>query len=182
MNKRIAPISFIQCAAILIVYLFAQTVYAQEPTITVGSVYGPAGNPVDLPVYFTAGGTGVVSLQFDLTMPADLRSLDPPVIVAGSAAMAADKITWGSILPSGRLRVLIFGLNQKPLGDGILATIRLNVTGETVPKVLPVGITEILAADAEAVNVPAAGIAGMVMTNERFFWQRAPQQARPPRR
>ena len=99
----------------------------------------------------------------------------------GTAAMAAEKNTWGSILSSGRLRILIFGLNQKPLGDGVLATIRLNVTGETVPKVLPVGISGITAADTEAVNVSVAGTAGMVVTTERFSWQRSPQQERPPR-
>ncbi len=127
-------------------------------TITVGSVSGQAGTAVDLRVNFTAGATGVATLQFDLAFPSSLSLVST---TTGSAATSAGKSANGSAI-SGGVRVLIFGLNQNLIGSGEVAIIRLNIAAGTPPGTIAVAIGNIVASDALGLNVAVSGIGGSV--------------------
>ena len=132
--------------------------FAAPPVVAVGSVTGSAGTAVDLPIAFTAGSTGVSTLQFDLTLPSALSYVST---TTGAAAAAAQKSASGSVI-SGGVRVLIFGLNQNVIGSGSIATVRLNIAAGTVAGSLTVGITGIVASDPLGAGVPANGSGGTV--------------------
>jgi len=132
---------------------------AQTPTVTtVGAISGFAGTSVDLPVNFTAGGTGVSTLQFDLTLPASLSYVS---VTTGSAAATAGKSASGSTITGG-VRVLIFGLNQNPIGSGSIAVVRLNIASGTAPATLAVGVTGISASSPTGTAVSTNGVGGAV--------------------
>src|SRR5687768_12280211 len=78
--------------------LFAPTVLAQTPSVSVGSQSGLAGTAVDVSVSFIAGPTGVSTLQFDLTLPSQLSYVS---VTTGSAATAAGKSASGSTISGG---------------------------------------------------------------------------------
>ena len=137
-------------------WILPSQAYAQ--TITVGSVSGQAGTAVDLRVNFTAGATGVATLQFDLAFPSSLSLVST---TTGSAATSAGKSANGSTI-SGGVRVLIFGLNQNLIGSGEVAIIRLNIAAGTPPGTIAVAIGNIVASDALGLNVVVSGIAGSV--------------------
>lgn len=129
-----------------------------SPSVKVGSVAGGAGTAVDLPVTFTAGDTGVSTLQFDLTLPAPLSYVS---VTTGSVATTAGKSASANTI-SGGIRALVFGLNQTPIGSGLIATIRLNIAGDTAPGALAVGIAGIVASDPDGNAVPTTGTDGSV--------------------
>ena len=138
--------------------LLPSNLMAQTPTISVGTTSGAAGTAVDLPVSFTAGGTGVSTLQFDLTLPA---SLSYASVATGSAAISAGKSASGNAITGG-VRVLIFGLNQNTVGSGSIAVVRLNIASGTAPATLPVGITGISASSPSGTAVSTNGAGGSV--------------------
>jgi hypothetical protein len=129
-----------------------------SPSVKIGSAAGGAGSAVDLPVAFTTGDTDVSTLQFDLSLPASLSYVSA---ATGSVAVTAGKSASANDI-SGGVRVLIFGLNQTPLGSGAIATIRLNIAGDTAPGVLAVGIAGIVASDPNGNGVTTTGIGGLV--------------------
>ena len=113
---------------------------------------------MDLTVSFTAGATGVSTLQFDLTFPSSLAYVST---TTGAAATAAGKSASGSAI-SGGARVLIFSLGTTSIGSGAVAIVRLNIAGGTSPASIPVGITGIVAADAASNAVTTNGSGGSV--------------------
>ncbi len=147
----------------LVVLVLAGTASAQNPVIAVGSASGAPGTAVNLPVNFTAGAIGVSTLQFDLSLPSGVTSLNPPGIITGSAALAAGKSASASVQPSSGVRVLIFGLNQNTIGNGGLATVNLNIASGTAAGTLTVGISGIVASDAGGNAVATTGTNGSVV-------------------
>ncbi|MFN8008610.1 MAG: fibronectin type III domain-containing protein [Terriglobia bacterium] len=134
------------------------TIFAQSPALSVGTASGNPGTSVDLTVSFTAGSTGVSTLQFDLTFPSSLSYVST---ATGAAASAAGKSASGSSI-SGGARVLVFALGTTSIGSGAVAIVRLNIASGTNPAAIPVGITGIVAADASSNSVPTSGTGGSV--------------------
>ena len=134
---------------------------AQQPKLSVGNATGGAGSNVNVTVSFTAGATAVASLSFDLNLPAGLSYVS---CTTGAAAAAAGKSATCNSPTPGDVKVVIFGLNQTAIGSGALATITLNIPTGTAPGGLPVGISNIAAADTtvNANNVPTTGAGGTV--------------------
>jgi hypothetical protein len=131
---------------------------AQSANITVGSASGSPGSTVVVPVSFTPGATGVSTLQFDLMFSS---SLSYSAVSAGAAATNAGKSASANAI-SGGARVLIFGLNQNAIGSGILANVQLTVSPSAPAGSLPVAISGIVASDANANQVQASGMSGIV--------------------
>jgi cohesin domain-containing protein/purple acid phosphatase-like protein len=129
-----------------------------SPSVKIGSVSGGAGSAVDLPVTFTPGDTDVSTLQFDLSLPASLSYVS---VATGSVATTAGKSASANTI-SGGVRVLVFGLNQTPIGSGSIVTIRLSIAGNTVPGILAVGIAGTVASDPDGNAVATTGIDGSV--------------------
>jgi len=136
-------------------------VLAQTPAIGVGSVTGGNGTAVDLSVSFTAGASDVSTLQFDLALPPALAYLS---VTTGTAAGAAGKSASANAIAGG-VRVLVFGLNQTPIGSGAIVSVRLNIAAGTASGALTVGITGIIASDPAGNAVSADGSGGSVMAS-----------------
>jgi hypothetical protein len=142
---------------LLLIFLILP-VHASAQSVAVGTITGAAGSAVDLRVNFTAGATGVATLQFDLSFGSALGMVST---TAGSAANNAGKSASGSTVPGG-VRVILFGLNQNAISSGEVAIIRLNIASGTPPGVLAVTISNIVASDAQGGNVAASGSNGSV--------------------
>jgi len=86
---------------------------------------GTAGSNVVVPVAFIKSSTAIASAQVDLVIPASFTVVG---VTAGPAAIAAGKsVQFGLI--NGSVRILVFGLNQTPIGTGTVA----NVTFRSIP-------------------------------------------------
>jgi len=142
---------------------------AAAQSLSVGSASGLPGAAVDLTVNFTAGSTGVSTVQFDLTFPSTLAYVST---TTGSAATAAGKSASGSAIAGG-VRVLIFGLNQNAIGTGPVAIVRLNIQAGAPAGTITVSIGNIAASDPLAAPVAVGGSNGSVTVN-------APADTTPP--
>lgn len=148
----------------LIFLLITMCLYAQQaPTISVASVTSYANTSISLPVNFTTGTTGVSTLQFDLTLPAGVTSPSPAVVTTGQAATLAGKTASANVLPSGAVRILLFGLNQNVIQSGNIVNVSLNI-GVAVPVgSFTVNIGNIVCANPAGNNVPTTGVPGTIV-------------------
>ncbi len=117
-----------------------------------------ASSAVDLNLSFTAGTIPVSTMLLDLSLPVALSFESAST---GPAAAAAGKTVQGNTVAGGA-RILVFGLNQTPIGTGVLATVRLNISASSGLGNLAVGISKPSAASAQAVPVAILVSAGSV--------------------
>lgn len=125
MKLRIA--AFIVSTFLLVIS--ARTTSADSPggTISAGSGTGQPGEggiPVSIRLS-SQTGTDISGLNFDLSF--DDSQLSVQNVTLGSAASGAGKSLSYSSQSSNRIRILIFGLNRSPIGNGSIATIIFNV-------------------------------------------------------
>jgi hypothetical protein len=132
---------------------------AQSAGIIVGSAPGIPGASVTVPISFTAGATGVSTLQFDLIFSSLLTYSGT---TSGPAATAAEKSVSSNAITGGA-RILVFGLNQNSIGSGVIANLQLNISGSAPAGTIPITITGIVASDALANAVSTIGTAGGVI-------------------
>lgn len=78
-----------------------------------------AGQNFNLSMNFTPGPDAITSLQFDLLVPTNFTISS---ITAGSASLAAGKSLQSAQIQGGQ-RIIIFGLNQTAIGNGMLLTV-----------------------------------------------------------
>jgi hypothetical protein len=150
--------ALITLASVLIIPVLA---HAQAPALGVGAVAGLSGTSVDVPVGLTPGATAVSSLQFDLMLPPSLSWVST---AAGSAASSAGKQVFGATLPGG-VRIIIFGLNQNPIGSGMVAVVRLMIAPASPPGTLTIGIGAMTGSAADGSAVSVTGTSGSVAVN-----------------
>ncbi len=143
---------------------------AGAQTVSVGNISGAAGTAVNLTVSFTPGASPVAGLDFELTIPASLSYVST---TTGAAATTAGKSANGSNPSSGIVKVLVFGLNQTPIGSGAVAIVRLNIAAGTPAGPLTVGLQNLTATDPDANRVTASGSGGSVTVT-------APSDSTPP--
>jgi len=79
------------------------------PMVTAFSSVSVAAN-----VEYHAQGDDIAAFQFDLEYDQSVLSITATI---GNAAAAAGKGLTTAVLPNGRLRLLIFGLNQNVIPD-----------------------------------------------------------------
>lgn len=132
---------------------------AKPQTLVVGNVTAYSGDTVELPIIFKAGILGIASLQFDLHFSPAI-GLDSTQ--AGPASTAASKSVQTQ-LDNGRLRVIIFGLNQNTVSSGIVAIVKLTMPARIGFKEEPVTIDNIVASSGIGDPVPVTGKAGLIV-------------------
>ena len=87
------------------------------------------GTTVVVNVEYRAQKDQVAAMQFDVLF--DPTEVAITAVNAGPASSDAGKVVASNLLAPGRMRVLIFGLNQNVIGDGIVASLTAVVAGET---------------------------------------------------
>lgn len=131
---------------------------AQTAGITVGTASMLPGGVVNVPITFTAGSMPISTLQFDLTIPAQLGYEG---ISAGAAAVAASKSLSFSAIAGG-IRVLIFGLNNGVIGPGVIANIQIRISATAPGGAIPISVNGLVASDPNAGDVGLIGSNGYV--------------------
>ncbi len=116
------------------------------PQLRLGSASGQCGETVTLPLTLVTNGGSVASLQVDLGFAAPLTF---SAVAAGTAAEAAGKSVSG-IATAGGARIVVVGLNQNAIGDGIVATVTLGIGSAATAGTYPVTLSGVVAADPNA--------------------------------
>ena len=130
----------------------------QTAGITVGTASMHPGGVVNVPITFTAGAMPISTLQFDLTIPAQLGYEG---ISAGAAAVAASKSLSFSAIAGG-IRVLIFGPTNGVIGPGVIANAQISISATAPGGVIPISVNGLVAFDPNAGDVGLIGSNGYV--------------------
>ena len=113
-------------------------------------------------VALASAGQALSAIQFDVSYQS--QALVFSVSPIGTLAIQG-KSVWTSSAQPGLERILIVGLNQNALIDGVLATLSIQVTGGASPGVYPLGLTNAIASDPTGGPVPlSTGDGGVVVT------------------
>ena len=139
-----------------------QTVLAQTPGVTLGTISATPGSEVSLPVSFSAGEPSISVLQYDLVFPSSISYVTAS---AGPAAVEAAKSVSGNP-GSSSVRILVFGLNQNTLSSGRIADVRFRIVAGTPPGPLTIGVQNIVASDPVGEGVqPVLGNNGLIQVS-----------------
>ena len=112
---------------------------------------GTPGNTLLTSVVYSAQGTLVAGLQFDVLY--DPNALSFSTAQAGSATTLSSKSLNFNTLSSGDTRFLIFGLNQNVIGDGRVADLTFQVGLNAPAGPHNLSLTGIVGADPNGNNV-----------------------------
>lgn len=134
----------------------------QAAGLTLDTISASAGEQVTLSLSFVAEGDMVSTVQADILVLPPLSYIST---ATGPAASASDKDVTASEI-SGGVRVVVFGLNQNSLVDGVVATITLHVAGSAADGTYPVTVTNVTAADPDAQAVAVATGNGSVVVGQ----------------
>ena len=129
-------------------------------TLTVGEATGaPAQTGVTLPVTLDGEvGDAVAAIQFDVLFDADSFMLGDMSV--GKAAEDADKdLDYYEIAP-GDVRVIIAGLNQLTIADGVVADASFDIHADALDGVYAVSLANVLVSDPYGSPVTCDGITG----------------------
>ncbi len=137
------------CAGFL--FVFCSLVQCAELSLDPVSI--SAGSLVPFVLRFTAAGSTVAALQFDLEYDSALSL----TASAGAVALSAGKEIYSAPVSARRTRFLVAGMNQNVLGDGVLTTINAFVSANTAAGALPLRLTNLLACDQDGNVVPLTG-------------------------
>lgn len=129
---------------------------AQPAGLSAGAAAGASGTIVTIPVGFDPGSTDVHTLQFDLLFAPSLSYVSAST---GSAATEAGKTVSVNAL-AGRVRVLVFGLNENAISSGVLTDVELDISASAPAGLIPVVVTGIVASDRYANPVLTFATAG----------------------
>jgi len=119
-----------------------------------------AGETVESSVQYRAQGAEVAALNFDLAFDDSVLTITPTV---GSAAADAGKGLEYTVLPSGNLRVLIFGVNENVIGDGSLIDLTIEVSADSSPGPHVIEFVDATFASPDAEAVPVRVRSGRVI-------------------
>ncbi len=149
----------------------------QSAQVDLGSASGSAGTNVQVPVYLeSTGGAQAAGLQVDVAF--DTSVLTFVQSSTGSAATAAGKMASSSPLLSGNLRLLVAGLNQNVIANGVVVLLEFQISAAA-----PVSTTSLVASNALSSNPQAQPIVtsggtglviidgGITVSSEIFFPQ-----------
>ena len=122
--------------------------------LSIGSYSATAGQSVTASVSYAAQGSSVAALQFDLSYNPAAISISAASVAVGPASTSAGKSITAVLLPNGNIRVLLFGLNQNVLQDGIVVTFVVQILGAACPGQYAIAMVNSIAADPAAENAP----------------------------
>ena len=154
---HLSPLHRVAITVSILLAAGAGTALAQ-PEIAVGTASGFAGDTVEIPVSFVAGGSAA-ALQLDLTY--DAVALEPGALTAGGALV--DHVLDWEVVAEGRLRVTITTTVPAQLGSGELFRLPFTIDPDADPGRLPVGVqAELIADDLGAEVTPTAVRVGAI--------------------
>lgn len=146
--------------AIVMLMFGTEPAFALTPTavISIDSGSGIASQTgIVIPVSLASQNDATVA-GVNFTLNFDATRLQVSDIATGSAAAAADKsVSWNPNNCAGSCPVLIAGINQHVIGDGVIAQVTFNVQPDAAPILdSPLQLTEAVAAhpDPESVHIP----------------------------
>jgi hypothetical protein len=105
---------------------------SEAATLSIDLGKAEAGQTIATPVRLTnSSGASISSINFDVAY--DSKQIRFDEAVAGEAAIKAGKSLSASSLAPGQLRVIIFGLDQNTIANGIVASLsfRINTSAKT---------------------------------------------------
>ena len=129
---------------------------SSDPKIEVEAVAVDAEGNALVHISFASAGKSITSLQFDITNENQDLALS---VIPGTVINAGKNLWEFNVHPAVR-RIVIAGLNQIPISDGVLATLSVQVKPETPPGVYPLVISNMLAANGGGYPVPVSGSDG----------------------
>ncbi len=143
----------------------ADTGSAATASISLTEEVADAQGSALVEVALASGGQALSAVQFDIAYQDQalvLFSASP-----GSALVSAGKSVLRANLQSGLERILIVGLNQNVIADGVLATLSIEVNAGTAPGVYSLGLTNALASDLNGGPVSLSTSDGGVVVSGR---------------
>jgi len=149
---------------------------ASGATLSVGSGSGSPGTlDVVVPVTLSSEPSSEVSgVNFDLLY--DSSRLSVGGVTIGAAASAAGKSLSSSQPSPGTVRVIVFGLNQEAIADGILADIHFNVLPAAAP-----GQSALTLSAASASDPWGVAVLPLTLSNGSFTVTSPPASSTPTR-
>jgi len=131
-------------------------------TLTVGSESAmPGETEVSVPLSLVSGpGEEVSGIQCDILFDADVLSL--PKVAAGPAAIAAVKQLSFDNIDDGRVRVIIAGLNQNAVSDGVIAYALFDIADNAPGSEQRVVLDAVLLSSCYGVEVPSEAVSGSI--------------------
>lgn len=132
--------------------------------LQVGRVNARPGQPIAVPVTFTAGrGTAVTALTVDIHFD---KGLTNPRCAQGAAMAGVDKIVRCAEVDPGQVRLLIFGFNQDAMPSGEVATVTFDVAPNWRHRLHRL-LSEVSASDADGKPIQLARKSGTVRVGKR---------------
>ncbi len=117
---------------------------ASAASISLTEVAVDARGGAMVEVALASGGQWLSAVQCDISFPQQALAWS---VSPGSGLASAGKSVWVSNPQPGLQRILIVGLNQNAIADGVLATLSVEVNAGTAPGGYPFGLTNALASD-----------------------------------
>lgn len=139
--------------------LLTATNETQAVLLTAGIVSGPAGFNVTVPVTIIPGQFQPSAVQADFLLPSGVTFVSA---TAGPASTEAAKSIQTAVITGG-VRLLVFGLNQTTIGQGVVADLTFTIGPNKT--IYPIDTVGIVASDGTGNTIPACGTGGLVRGN-----------------
>jgi hypothetical protein len=137
---------------------FARLNLNQGPVLVGGVMTASPGGTIDWPLTLVPSTFSVTGLQADIVIPSSFTVVS---VTEGPAATAAGK-TVSSNVVNGMERILVFGLNQTPIGLGVVATVQFRVDSATPSRICPISFVDPVASDASGNTILFSAESGSV--------------------
>jgi hypothetical protein len=148
---------YLQTAIVLATLAVAAS--AAELSVS-NAVLTTPNQPVTVNVTLASAGASLAGVQFDLQYDAEALNV---TVAAGPSSGAAGKNVNAHALQAGHQRVLIVGMNQTTIADGVVATLQVSLKSSApAGKTFPISITAPAGTTAKAQPVSVSGSSGTV--------------------
>ena len=128
---------------------------SSTPALTTGQAVVDSQGRASIDVIRTNGDQPITALQFDIKYQGQALDFSGSL---GNAALGAGKNLWTSSPQAATKRILIAGLNAAPVGDGIVATLSIQVNKDASPQLYPLVVANVVASGSNgyAVYLPVS--------------------------
>jgi hypothetical protein len=121
--------------------------------------------PVSIPIELSAEiGEEIAAIQFELSYDDSQIALDR--IDIGESAQTADKTLNFANVSSGVDRIVIQGINNNIMANGIVANIRVDLVAGVPDDVLTLSLDQLVASDAQGDEVSLTAVNGTLTITE----------------
>lgn len=141
---------------LLIIAALSMLVAANAAELSAPKITVPKGTTTaQAEIRLITGGDKVAAFQTDVVLPSGFNF----AAVAGAAATNANKQLTTTDLGSGRMRLILAGLNQNTLGDGTVITLNIIIPSNAVDQ-SPINFTNASASDINGRSIALSTING----------------------